>query len=623
MSVFFIHPNITVGRHVEAEAFYHASREELEQYVDVTPVRTEVVAMLTRPTAEDAVILFNKPDKTYSEGLLPLLKEAADAGAEVFPVAIDATMRTPPAVISHRQSFDLVDQLQRRDLSSAGLATVAVTFARTVLSRMQPTFSRGPMRLFLSYRRADGETAAAAFDKELRARVESPFRDLSDVFVGDDAEEVIDTNLRLSDSVVFVDTPKAGESEWVARELTTALALNLPVVWVRVGASGGRAPLRVEPADTPHFVLGDIGPAVESVCGQLVDDVVRAAFRISRAAATRVLGQFQRIKEVAETSGAQVTQLDRKHLVYSIRVPRRGFRYPERPITHLVQFYGRWPGSDDQAHFEAKACDLGFAPHPIHGAHYDAALLLAPIPPQVFSGSKEPAAPLVDSADEYANSLEAYLRRRGASPRRRGLIISGAFPDCEAEHQQDLTDCVHAFVRAVLDRGGTVIFGAHPTFQPLVFDMAARRRPDDIQDAVHFYVSRYFVSDADIQEFRRHSTVTATDAVPGHRASSLTLMRKAMIGDECAVGLVAMGGRTSAGGHAPGVDEEVDLARAAGMQVFLVGSTGGRAAQLAAELSAMKWKERLNKLTAQENEELLRSLDYGLLADRVMTSLGF
>ncbi len=259
----------------------------------------------------------------------------------------------------------------------------------------------------------------------------------------------------------------------------------------------------------------------------------------------------------------------------------------------------------------------------MHGPYYDTALLLAPVPTRADTSTPTSLRLCVESSDDYVHAIESYFVSKKTPSRNMGLIISGAFPDCEPDYQQYLTDAVHAFARGCLDRMRTIVFGAHPTFQHLIFDMAKRRRPDDFKTVLHMYVSRFFATDAALQEYAKYASIYPTDAVAGHRAESLTAMRRAMISDPHAVALVALGGKTKAGGHAPGVDEEVDLAREVGLPVFVVGSVGGRSGELAHEWSAGKAKKgTLNSLSAELNRQLLTSVDYVSLTALVLDSLG-
>jgi hypothetical protein len=96
-----------------------------------------------------------------------------------------------------------------------------------------------------------------------------------------------------------------------------------------------------------------------------------------------------------------------------------------------------------------------------------------------------------------------------------------------------------------------------------------------------------------------------------------------MINDSQSAGLIALGGKTTAGGHAPGVDEEVALAHEAGIPVFIVGSVGGRSGQLASEWKLDELKTRaLNTLSTEQNQQLLESVDFVSLAGMVLDFLG-
>lgn len=620
MSVYIIHPALTVPGEALAETFYAECKNELEQHLDVITVKTNAVMSTSQPGSADALIFFNRPDQSYDPALMSFFGETARAGAEVFPVALTLPARVPPVEFQNRQSFDVTEQLRQRDLTQANLATVATVFARIVVSRLQPTLSNERMRLFISHRRLDGEELAAAFHKQLMLQAQAGFRDLIDVRVGQDAQEQIETNLLQSDAVIFLDTPKTGESAWVARELELALTLNLPIIWVKIGSDDNRVKLRVVPAGKPHFELPDVPLSESAVPQGLADAVIHTAFRVSRETASRVFDQLRRLKHIAGEGKIHLAEVDRTKLLYSVKIPRKGFRYPQRPITHLIQFYGRWPKDDDESGFLPLICQLGYASHPDHGPVYDTALLVAPIPGQAIEYGAEKLI-YVDSLDEYVNALEQYILTTTTVAPRRGLLISGAFPDSEPEFQQRLIDAVHTFVRATLERQGSIIFGGHPTFTPLVFEIARRRRPKDFKTAVRLYLSRYFVKDVELLEYEKSATVSAVESVDNDRGESLTKMRREMIGDKHVAGFVAIGGKTKAGGHTPGVDEEIRLAREAGLPVFLIGSAGGRAAEIGAELSAAGWVERINGLTAEQNQELLVSLDYGMLANMILKEL--
>lgn len=617
----------------EASDFYKSSCDELEKHVEMTAIRNENVLLTTIPTDEDVLAFFNRTDQMYSKEFLDFLKEVLKTKCAIFPIAITKAHQSPPGLIAKVQSYDISEQLRQRKLTNAQIETVAVAFTRTIVAQLQPTLTKDNMYLFLSYRRSDGEKIAAGFHDELRVRMRDTFRDINHVLVGDDAQEVIMQNLRKSDAVIFFDSPMCGESKWVALELRTALAMNVPIVWVKVGPrrKEERADLIVKPSGEPHFDLPEIDINACNIDSVFVDQVIHKAFEISREYAMQVFTHLRRIKEMEYKGAISLSLLSRQSMMYEVKFPRpRRFRYCERPIIHVLGLFGRNPHATDKKQFIETVQQLGYIPHQNHGYnYYDLSLMLVPSASQYGVTSVVEQDQLVDSCDEYVTSLENYVRSlsKPVDVSGRAVIISGAFPDCEPEHQQHMTDAVHAFSQAILDRGCKIIFGAHPTFQHLIFNMARQRRPGDYKEAVHMYVSRHFVSDALIEESRQFARITPIDKVEDDkpevsRAKSLTAMRTTMIQDEEAVCMVVIGGKSNRPDIPPGVDEEIEIAKKTGLQVFLVGSAGGRTAELASEYETLCWSNKLNNMSAELNHELLVSIDYQVLASKILDHMG-
>jgi len=134
------------------------------------------------------------------------------------------------------------------------------------------------------------------------------------------------------------------------------------------------------------------------------------------------------------------------------------------------------------------------------------------------------------------------------------------------------------------------------------------------------YISRFFVTEATVEEFRKSAEVIPVDAAGGDRATSLTEMRQAMLNDPEAGALVVIGGKTARGGHSPGVDEEIRLARKAGLPVYIFGSVGGRSSQLSAAMTPAE-RAALSGLSESASEELATSLDYSRLAKLILDSI--
>jgi hypothetical protein len=474
VTAYIILPELTLGVKELSERFYKTCLEELSLHIPIQVLSTETVIQSIRLTRSDAIIFFNRSDGRYPDFIIDFLKDAVTDHCKILPVAITKDERIPPDCVRQAQSFDVFEHLRQRSLSESLIETVAVVFARNVIAELQPTLSKNNMYLFLSHRRFDGELIAGAFHDAFAVRAQEAFRDLNKVLVGQDAQNIIEQNLRQSDAVIFLDTPKSGESEWIAKELTMAMSAGLPIIWVRIGPNEGRSTkYSFRPTGQPHFNLPQLDPADTMADSSIVDAIIHKAFEISREHAKTILGHIKRLRTLSRNSSIKLTELDNQLLTYQIDIPRRGYRYYQRPMTHVVGFYGWIPQVRDQDQFMEKVQSTGYQPHPLLGHVYDAALMLAPIASYNNQDLiNEPHK--IDSCDEYINSLESYLSFPGTlkKDRKRGVIISGAFPDCEPEHQQYITDAVRAFTQAVLSRNGQVIFGAHPTFQHLIFDMA-------------------------------------------------------------------------------------------------------------------------------------------------------
>jgi hypothetical protein len=630
MTVFIVDPRLTTPDAPDAPAFVDRFRREIERHLPVSVLSAPAAVASASVGAGDVVAIINPASGFEDRYVLGLLERAAQAGATFMPVAMSEHTRRPAGASDRVQSFDVVDELRRRHLDRAQVGILASALARAVVARIQPTLCKERMRLFVSHRRLDGEELASAFWEQARARgsTNGVFRDLSDVRAGRDNDQAIIDALEQSDAVIFLDTPKTGESPWVARELQLALARDLPIVWVRFGPTDGRVPLPITPSGEPHFDFPDADVARATIAAETVDAALHAAFDLSRRWALRVFDTLERLQALARTGAARVRTLDAQHMVYEVQVPRAPARYRERPLLHLVQFFGRWPDAEDEAGFDALVAAAGYAAHPQHGPPFDAAVMAAPVTPNnavpsaAGGGPGGPVPRHVDAADEYVADLERRLRRGPAESPKRGIILSGAFPDASPDHQQHVKDALYAFARAVYDRGGTVIFGGHPTFEPMLVQIARERRPGASAAHTRLYLSRFFVAPAQLDAHGADATVTATPVVDDDRAKSLTAMRRAMITDPTARALVAIGGREPTPGRSPGVDEEVALARAAGLPVFLVGSAGGRTATLDAERRASGGPPPLNALPEADNDGLFLDTNYGWLANVVLDHLG-
>jgi hypothetical protein len=620
VSIYFIHPEITVGSNEIARKFFNACYGELEEHIDVVKIKSTSVLLSVSIEKSDSVVFFNKSNTDYNIAILNFLDNANNVEARIYPIALSEDLRIPPSIISKPQSYDVKDQLRRRSLSESNIATLGLSLARIIISRMQPTLMKEKLNMFISHRRKDGEELAAVIYEELVKRSEIAFRDLINITVGEEAQEIIERNLKKSDIILFLDTPKAGESKWIKKELKMALELNIPIVWIKFGGDECRAKLEIKPADKPHFISeGNISNGL-SLELEFIDDIIHKAFTISRKSADLVLGKYSTIKNLTRANGYKVDVIDKYQMIYRLEVPRKNGKYPERPLIHFLQCYGRIPLQQDKERLVPILRDKCYDGNSQHNKFYDAVFLLSPI-----RGSDERfnTQYVIESFDEYIAYLDTMNKQNNnTKDKKKGVIISGAFPDCEPEYQQYLLDAIHSISQEILVRKGTLIFGAHPTFQTIIFGAGKQYRSDNYVSAIRMYVAKNFVTDMVIEDNKKNAQVIVTDNIDNNRDLSLTLMRKTMINDNDATAIICIGGKTKQGGHKPGVDEEIQLAKERGIPVFLIGSAGGRASEIASYYEENNSFSELNSLSYKENQELNNSMDYRLTAKKILDSIG-
>ena len=135
----------------------------------------------------------------------------------------------PPTLSGKAQSFDVIEALRQRRLTEANITTVAYALARTIICRVQPTLSKEDMQIFISHRRIDGEELAALFYNEFRIRAENAFRDLIDIRVGEDAQEIIEENGGLWSSSVTKKTSAVLVGTNPGSKYDKAKELNIPI----------------------------------------------------------------------------------------------------------------------------------------------------------------------------------------------------------------------------------------------------------------------------------------------------------------------------------------------------------------------------------------------------------
>ena len=614
--IFVVDPALT-GESVRARAFVDAAFPLLET-VQAVRLSSEEACDLSSPTGEDAVLLVNSAGPV-PEAVEDLVQGAVERGAVVFPVALDVADRAPAPAATGRQSYDVTDALRRRGLPPSALATVAEEFARQVLAKMLPTMTPERAKVFLSYRRSDGEPVAAQLGDALaRHHTGHVFRDLASIDPSADARTSIEAALDLADVLVLLDTLETASSTWVRFEIAEALARGIPVVWVRFtygeDAERARAELRVRPQGNPQLRVDGECDLDDAAVDSLADAVLSCAFVAAQQHTRTALSTFRRITREAKKAGKSVERLDGKRQIFQVSDPAGTAPWPRRARVDVLQVFARHPRDEDRANLVAWLDQERMGPHDRACRAYDAAVLLDPRP--VVEAQVASDGTVIAGSGNYLEHLSQEPESSAGSAERRSpsLLLLGGHPDSEA--QSYATSAAEALLRVWLERGGRVALGGHPTFVPMVVQQLRRIVRSGPRRA-RVYQSAYFRPSEDLQEAADVVEVVGTQDA-GTREASLTVMRRQMVGDLPDAVVVAVGGRTDEDGrHRPGLAEEVQLALEQGLAVHLLGATGGWTAQAADRARADTYAQLRNGLSRQDNDRLRTSEDFEGLAEMI------
>ena len=378
-----------------------------------------------------------------------------------------------------------------------------------------------------------------------------------------------------------------------------------PVVWVRIGPPDGRVPLKIAPGEAPQLELNDPSSAEMPRCAaEILDaalDQVGEAIRASASA-------FASISGWADQHAAVVATLDQRRMIYAITFPNRPDEpFPRRVRRDIVQLFARNPDHSDVEELRSWLRENGYVDHPASCRAFDAAVLLRPATTASVSIDDWG---VVASTHHYLGELGGLaIDLTEAAPTE--LLLLGAFPAEPSSHPAVIS-AVSATARSWLELGGSLRFGSHPTFMPLIAEAARSVLAPGVGDRIHAFRSDYYIDRAFELEDGEHVAVHRVQAL-ADRESSLTALRHEMIRPGSAALAVIIGGRTSEGGaHVPGVEEELAFAHEAGIPVVVLASPGGQAAAIAERECAdpEPWASLGNGLSGEVNERIAFGDDY-------------
>lgn len=608
MKVYIIDPEITMSDSKNANVFNELLQQQLQLYaIDFSIVNRLNIGKCKAKINKNAMVIFFNDDiekVDHQSSIYLFLCEAKAKGSLIWPVAMDRNKRIPPEIISDKQSFDVWEQFRCRNLNEEYLSVIANAFARKVISRTMPTLYSESGLIFISHRRIDGEEITAKLcDKFLiQSKANKTFRDVTEVEVGEAAQEEIDEAMSRSDAFIFIHTKKSAESEWIMKELRYAILRNIPIVWVNIDNAAVKE-LKLKPTENPHLQYTSDSFDKEELLTKIVDEILQKAYELIMSRSNKLFDYYNNINE---TFKGAITEVDGNKMLYSLDVKRKGYRYPQRNINQYIQLFGRTPVEEDKKEY------LNF----LNGqkSEYDSAVILT----DRIVKSEVNDDIIIEPYDDFFYHWNKYLGKTDDN-KNKEIIISGAFPDSDEVYKQTLTDALVIFAKSILKSGYTLTFGSHPTFQELFFEVAREACPEDYNKKLKMYISKWF-DYSDYRNYYLSNSIVFETEKSNTLEESLTSMRKAMIQRKEIAALVCLGGKVKKNKTEEGIREEISLARTANIPVFIVGSAGGCSSVVAAEYKKNNWQE-LNDASFELNNDFAESLDYFTLSKKMLNHL--
>ena len=580
----------------DADNFMKIVEEQLNEYgIEFQIIRSSNISINKRRLNSSSLVVVCN-GSGYKEDIASFVEEAVQKEAEIWPIAINREDRLPEEPISRKQSYDVWEQLRRRNLDKSQISTIALSFARKIIARVLPTLYNENGEIFISHRRLDGEDIAAKIYDRLRMQAESmtPFRDVARINVGEEAQPVIDEAMKDCEIFVFIHTPKAAESEWILKELLFAMLRCIPVLWIQIDDADEKK-LKIKPSEKPHLQYKSENFIEEKDLIEIADEILDRSFKLIMENSNRV---FDYIKSIENLFGSRIICENQDKMIYRISMERKGYHYPQRTIEQYFQVFGRMPTDTD-------LLDLD----PIKGNEkLDSVVALSN---QILNFTEKNGI-IMDSIEDFYYYWNEYIEGKGEKMKlnRGEIIISGAFPDCDEIYKQCLTDALVVFSKAIIREGYILTFGAHPTFQELFFETARKTNTHDSKNSLKMFISNWFMEgQMDKEEYYETNCLLIKTVKKEDLNKSLQTMRREMIQRREVKALVCLGGKIKKNKQEEGIREEIELARAYNIPVFIVGTVGGCSAEVAIEYQNNGWKN-LNDASDEINEEFLNSIDY-------------
>lgn len=611
MRVIFCEPQLTMQTVDNANAFFASCREILDTYVtNRLYISTDFqMAQLLEDAADanDIFIFFNSEKGAYQKNFLKLIKKYADVQSRIWAIAMEKNpeCRRPPEPVSDKQSFDVSCRNENRNPLKNNMRAIAQIFARKIIAQTLSPLYRDEVLYFISHRRIDGEHIAAKLADELKhlTRERNVYRDVVHVEVGDDAQKDINNNLAMSDVLIFLQTEEAQNSPYIMKELCYALIYDIPILWIQID-NAPYSNMEIRPGERPMLCykseefdcqerLIEITDEIEETCFQLIMNSSNQVF--SHIECLRDLDDAKKIKLIGDKNAILAYEIEYKEQTKDI--------YDKGIKKHYIQCFGRNPQKSDIDRFIQKVKQAQTY------EKSDRLFLLS------NHGQREKsigdAKVTEENFDDYIMNLEnvSGVKRQKRNKR---IILSGAFPDCDEIYKNSLLEAVLVYSREIIKNGYTLVFGAHPTFQKLIFDIGTLYA-SDLRYSIEMHMDKAYLPEYNLEELEETCTLILSDG--------LQEMRENMICSQKSELLICLGGKIKEDKSEQGVDREVKLARSVNLPVALVGTVGGRSSEYAYEMIQKDAWSELNPWDKDLNESLFYNVNHRLMIRRLLNAI--
>ena len=556
---------------------------------------------------DDIFVFFNAEDGKYEDKFLRLLKKYNDVQSRIWAIAMEKNpaCRRPPEPVSDKQSFDVSCRNENRNPMKNNMKAIAQIFARKIIAQTLSPLYRDEVLYFISHRRIDGEHIAAKLADELRhlTRERNVYRDVVNVEVGDDAQKDIDKNLAMSDVLIFLQTEEAQNSSYIMKELCYALIYDIPILWIQID-NASYSNMEIHPGEHPMLHYRSDEFDCQERLTEIVDEIEEKCFQLIMNSSNQVYSHIEYLRDLNDANKIKLTGDKNATLAYEIEYKENTKDIYDSGIKkHYIQCFGRNPKKQDLEKFIEKVKK---------GKTYDnndkLFLLSNHGQREKLMGDTKVTE---ENFDDYIMNLEnvAGVKRQKRNKR---IILSGAFPDYDEIYKNSLLEAVSIYSREIIKNGYVLVFGAHPTFQKLIFDIG-KLYASDMKYSIEMHMDKSYLDEYDLEELEEKCTLVLSDG--------LQEMRENMICKEKSVLLICLGGKIKDDKSQQGVDIEVELAKSVNVPVALVGTVGGRSSEYAYEkIKQGDWSD-LNQWDKSFNESMFYNVNHRLMIRRLLNAI--